>query len=349
MKNKKGFTLIELLAVIVVLAIIALIATPIVMNTIKNAKKGAAERTADNYIKQVETAVAEAKLENKTVPNGTYDIDEDGNLTGAKLPNGKLEINMSGNKPTSGTVKISNGGVSQEGTKLVVGDYNVKYKNDKLTASEPYKGVLCKAVTNAMEGNVPNGNFDYGDEYICDLGDTEDSKNLRFWVLDKTDSDVLLLSKNLSQGDVSWISIDDWTEAGGIVTDAMKNNDRICAEFGKCATNEFGPITVNKALKERTLNWTRLDDIQITLPTGEQIAKLLGKTFSEQNGCPDCDFNNQPDYLIQHIFWTSTPVKSALNNSAWLVDGNGGFHSIPVHAARASIRSVITIPKSQLG
>ena len=51
MKNKKGFTLIELLVVIVVLAIIALIATPIVMNTIKNAKKGSAERTADNYIK----------------------------------------------------------------------------------------------------------------------------------------------------------------------------------------------------------------------------------------------------------------------------------------------------------
>ena len=50
-KNKYGFTLIELLAVIVVLAIIALIATPIVMNTIKNAKKGSAERTADNYIK----------------------------------------------------------------------------------------------------------------------------------------------------------------------------------------------------------------------------------------------------------------------------------------------------------
>ena len=33
--KKKGFTLIELLAVIVVLAIIALIATPIVMNVIK--------------------------------------------------------------------------------------------------------------------------------------------------------------------------------------------------------------------------------------------------------------------------------------------------------------------------
>ena len=135
LKNKYGFTLIELLAVIVVLAIIALIATPIVMNTIKNAKKGAAERTADNYIKQVETAVAEAKLENKSVPNGTYDIDGNGNLTGAGLPDGKLEINMSGNKPTSGTVTISNGGVLQAGTTMTVGDYDVIYKDNKYTAA----------------------------------------------------------------------------------------------------------------------------------------------------------------------------------------------------------------------
>ena len=131
MKNKKGFTLIELLAVIVVLAIIALIATPIVMNTIKNAKKGAAERTADNYIKQVETAVAEAKLENKSVPNGPYAIDGNGNLTGAALPDGKLEIDMSGNKPSGGTIKISNGGVSKEGTTMTVGDYDVKYNQEK--------------------------------------------------------------------------------------------------------------------------------------------------------------------------------------------------------------------------
>ena len=140
MKNKKGFTLIELLAVIVVLAIIALIATPIVMNTIKNAKKGAAERTADNYIKQVETAVAEAKLENKSVPNGTYDIDGNGNLTGAGLPDGKLEINMSGNKPTSGTVTISNGEISQNGTTMTVGDYNVKYNQEKNKYEATEKG-----------------------------------------------------------------------------------------------------------------------------------------------------------------------------------------------------------------
>ena len=146
--KRKGFTLIELLAVIVVLAIIALIATPIVMNTIKNAKKGAAERTADNYIKQVETAVAETKLENKTVSNGTYDIDGNGDLTGAGLPDGKLEIDMSGTKPSGGTVTISNGGVSQLETTMTVGDYDVKYNQEKNKYEASEKRIIVYRNTN---------------------------------------------------------------------------------------------------------------------------------------------------------------------------------------------------------
>ena len=39
--KKKGFTLIELLAVIVVLAVIALITTPVILGVIEKAKKGA--------------------------------------------------------------------------------------------------------------------------------------------------------------------------------------------------------------------------------------------------------------------------------------------------------------------
>lgn len=41
MKKNKGFTIVELLAVIVILAVIALITTPMILNVIKNAKKGA--------------------------------------------------------------------------------------------------------------------------------------------------------------------------------------------------------------------------------------------------------------------------------------------------------------------
>ena len=55
--KRKGFTLIELLAVIIVLAIIALIVTPIVTKTIENAKKGSVERSSEGYIRAVETTV----------------------------------------------------------------------------------------------------------------------------------------------------------------------------------------------------------------------------------------------------------------------------------------------------
>lgn len=66
--KRKGFTLIELLAVIVVLAIIALIATPIVLNIIDSAKKGAAEQSANAYVKAVENYMVLSKLDPRKYP-----------------------------------------------------------------------------------------------------------------------------------------------------------------------------------------------------------------------------------------------------------------------------------------
>ena len=44
MKKKKGFTLIELISVLVILAILALIVTPLVLNIIKKARTAADKR-----------------------------------------------------------------------------------------------------------------------------------------------------------------------------------------------------------------------------------------------------------------------------------------------------------------
>ena len=133
--KKKGFTLIELLAVIVVLAIIALIATPIVMNTIEKSKKGAAERSADNYIDAVETTVATKRLEGDIL-EGTYTINDKGNLEGNGLTE-PLVIEMNGNKPTSGTITIKDGQVTND-SKMTVGDYDVVYNptNKKYEATK---------------------------------------------------------------------------------------------------------------------------------------------------------------------------------------------------------------------
>ena len=67
-KNKRGFTLIELIAVLVIMAIIALIVTPLVMNIIRKAKISAAKRSIDAYGRSIELAIADHLLETGVFP-----------------------------------------------------------------------------------------------------------------------------------------------------------------------------------------------------------------------------------------------------------------------------------------
>ena len=68
-KNKeKGFTLIELIAVLVIMAIIALIVTPLVMSIIKKAKISADKRSIDAYGRSIELAIAGYLLDNGAFP-----------------------------------------------------------------------------------------------------------------------------------------------------------------------------------------------------------------------------------------------------------------------------------------
>ena len=104
--NKKGFTLIELLAVIVILAIIALIATPIVMNLITKARKSAAEDSAYGLVKAAETYYAEALLDNQGegFEETTFTCSK---TSGANAcMSGSVELKFNGTKPSDGTVVI---------------------------------------------------------------------------------------------------------------------------------------------------------------------------------------------------------------------------------------------------
>ena len=131
--KKKGFTLIELLAVIVVLAIIALIATPIVMNTIKSAKKGAAERSAENYIDALETVVATKRLDGNIL-EGEYLVQSDGNLCPTsgcgENDKDKVVVEVNGNKPIRGTIVVKDGQVTTD-SKMIIGEYGVSYDEVK--------------------------------------------------------------------------------------------------------------------------------------------------------------------------------------------------------------------------
>ena len=119
MKNKKkkiGFTLIELLAVIIVLAIIALIATPIIFNVIENAKIKSLENSCYGVIDAVRTSYAENLLNSE---NGTVKLN--GNVT---------EITVAGEQPIEGTWEIDNSSDSD--------NRGIKIKDVKFASMKDY-------------------------------------------------------------------------------------------------------------------------------------------------------------------------------------------------------------------
>ena len=68
MKRKNGFTLIELIAVLVIMAIIALIVTPLVMSIIRKAKISADKRSVDAYGRSIELAIAGYLMDTGSFP-----------------------------------------------------------------------------------------------------------------------------------------------------------------------------------------------------------------------------------------------------------------------------------------
>lgn len=115
--KKQGFTLIELLAVIVILAVIALIATPLITNTINNARKNADRESARSYVSTVEEKITEAMLEYPNLVVETGPTNASGNAVrewactncGA---NNKVTIDFKGTAPTKATLKWNAGKIS---------------------------------------------------------------------------------------------------------------------------------------------------------------------------------------------------------------------------------------------
>lgn len=138
MKRNKGFTLVELLAVIVILAVIALIATPTVLSMIEEARQGAAKSSMQAYVKGMETAVISAMMEDDTVYDGTYTIT--GDKANRPAAEGKkaidLDLEMKNDQPdkdATNTMTVADGNVTD--AQLTFGAYAVVYKFNASTGS----------------------------------------------------------------------------------------------------------------------------------------------------------------------------------------------------------------------
>ena len=122
-KNKRAFTLIELIAVLVIMAILALIVTPLVMNIIRKARVAADKRSIDAYGRSIELAIAGYLLDNGKFPT---DVSE-------------LTIEYSGNKVECSTTQL-NSDSSVYLTGCTVGGRTVDYAygSDKTPPAPTY-------------------------------------------------------------------------------------------------------------------------------------------------------------------------------------------------------------------
>ena len=318
--KKKGFTLIELLAVIVVLAIIALIATPIVMNTIEKSKKGAAERSVDNYIDAVETTVATKRLEGNIL-EGTYTINDKGNLEGNGLKE-PLVIEMNGNKPSSGTITIKDGQVTTD-SKMTIGDYTVAYNptNKKYEATK--KENTTKTYSN---GEVVYFNVTTGEK--CSSTDYTETQS----------------NTGVNSGCMKFYAFND--DGGDTVNLILDHNTTATVAWSSRGKNASGPKEVLDQLKTDTLSWVGTEtpanytmdqtgqisnakytidysEYKARLITAQEIAQITGNTIWDEKTANSISF-----YFDSKTTTASDTCKSGNTSGCkygWLYDRTSKF------------------------
>lgn len=105
MKRNNGFTLIELLATIIILAAIALVAFPILLNTIKNSE-GKIDSATEKLVLSAAKLYVDDNLNEYPKKNGsTYCIPFDDLIKGDHLEKGIVEA--TGINPSEKTVKVT--------------------------------------------------------------------------------------------------------------------------------------------------------------------------------------------------------------------------------------------------
>ena len=330
---KKGFTLIELLGVMVVLGIIALIITPSVAGIIKDSE----EKTYNKQVDMIENAAKEWGIEN-------IDFLPD-------AESGKTKVIDLNKLVSSG--KIQNATILDPRTKeemsgCVVVDYNSEYNQYEYNYSEDENycielSKICRPVTEATVGNVPQGEFSYGDEYICDPGDGVERT---FFVLEDGDS------TELTKGDfTNEHYVDDklgTTDQKEISLIMDGNIDDTTVAWSVNNSTSLGPVTALAYLKSQTTDkgWS----VNVSLPTTDQIKAANGGKIL---GLPVWLYGNH-DSSTSKLggYWTST--SNFANRHLGFVDlvsffWQGVGTDSPYENQYYGVRPVITISKNQIG
>ena len=327
MKEKnKGFTLVELLAVIVILALIALIATPIILNVINDAKKQAAKDSAYGYMDAVEKYIVSSELEDKSIQDGTYSVEE----------LNSMGVSVKGSTPDNGNIEIKNSSVKSYD--IGIDGYEVRNgKVDKVSTTKSFKNGTAVYYNPETETKCKSS------EAVSTTG--TNSGCMKWYVFNDKEGNAtvnVILDHNTTAR-VAWNSTGNNSEMKE-GADALKKDTRTWKNTARLITaNEIAKITEKTGFdaSKKNQDWFCLDTNQPD--TTSYCAKAQGTSeyawlFDYTYECTNYGCNTSD--LSTWGYWTST--------SSWHVSRFGHLSNTNANYADSGVRPVITISKSNI-
>ena len=350
--KKKGFTLIELLAVIVVLAVIALIATPIVLNLVKTAKIGAAEQSVTGYVKAVENTIIKDMINNKEVSDGTYKYNS-------------IEADISGKRPTSGEYIVKNGRV--ESGNFCVDGYYIEYKN---STSKYNKDKECNnsnpSVSSGPTKVEPTSTDTHKGIVYLDPTDLKNSCNasncksetetktgcMKWYIYSEDDNNYNMILDHNTTADVVWnsASFEREMEDAKIALENDTSSWDKSLKVRLITANEVAKITGNTNFDEATStteSWFRLDSNNRTEVANSTNKSKYAWLYDYTDDCEKYGCNIEDSSTWG--YWTSTHLAGETGEEAymvWLIAGDGTLGNNAASMVHYGVRPVITISKS---
>ena len=327
--NKKGFTLVELLAVIVILAIIALIATPTILGVIEKAKKGAAESSALGYIDAVEKQVMINEVDTNATKfkDRAYSVEE--------LKN--LGITIKGSAPSNGVVVISKGNVTR---------YDLTFDNYIVTNGKAIKSSVKKKYENgtAIYYNPTTGEKCSESESVSLTGTKSGCMKWYTFNDEEGNSSVNMILDHNTTARVAWNSSESNSEMKEVAT-ALENDTKDWKNVARLITaNEVAKISnnVNWDASKTGQDWFYFgSNKQNDTSKRSNYGWLYDRTRSD---CKDYGCLNNADQDTWG-YWTSSANISG-STYAWIVGGHGVLGYNVTSITDNGVRPVITVSKS---
>ena len=326
MNKNKGFTLVELLAVIVILAIIALIATPIILNVINDAKEQAAKDSAHGYVDAVDKYIVSSEIDDESIEDGIYKV-EDLNK----------KISVKGSIPDRGSIEIENGSVKSYELEIdgylvsngEVGKVSItkKFENGTVVYYNPETKKKCEKAN-----NTPGTKSGCMKWYV--FNDKEGNATVNVILDHNTTSKVEYNStgNNSEMKEVKTALEKD--------TSTWKNTARLIT------ANEVAKITGNTGFDATKLGqvWFYLDSNNQTQTTNASNKSKYAWLFDYTKECTNYGCNKQDSST--EGYWTST--RKIGETMIWHVNREGFLSAHGMTLNCYGVRPVITISKSNI-